>query len=137
MLTILVEYLVAARKTGPGGVGAGQTPCVTRGGGAPARTRRPGCLAGAAGANAAGLRAWRGWQAWADVAAAGRLVGTGEGGRGGQAALLRCSENGDCSVTRAAAEDIPGCAAPWIRARHCCVKIGGAAELCLVSGQRF
>ena len=37
----------------------------------------------------------------------------------------------------AVAEDIPGSAAPWIRARHCHAKIGGAAELCPVSDQRF
>ena len=65
-----------------------------------------------------------------------RRAGAGEGGRGGQAALLRCSENGDCSSTRAVAEVIPDSAAPWIRARHCRAKIGGAAEPCHVSGQR-
>ena len=37
----------------------------------------------------------------------------------------------------AAAEVIPGSAAPWIRARYCRAKIGGAAEPCHVSGQRF
>ena len=37
----------------------------------------------------------------------------------------------------AAAEGIPGSAAPWIRARHCRAKIGGAVEPCHVSGQRF
>ena len=37
----------------------------------------------------------------------------------------------------AAAEDIPGSAAPWIRARHWRAKIGGAAEPYPVSGQRF
>ena len=37
----------------------------------------------------------------------------------------------------AVAEDIPGSAAPWIRARHCHAKIGGAAEPYPVSGQRF
>ena len=34
----------------------------------------------------------------------------------------------------AAAEVIFGSAALWIRARHCRVKIGGAAEPCHVSG---
>ena len=37
----------------------------------------------------------------------------------------------------AASEVIPGSAAPWIRAWHCRAKIGGAAEPCHVSGQRF
>ena len=37
----------------------------------------------------------------------------------------------------ATAEVIPGSATPWIRARHCRAKIGGAAEPCHVSGQRF
>ena len=37
----------------------------------------------------------------------------------------------------AAAEGIPGFAAPWIRARHCRAKIGGAAEPCPVNGQHF
>ena len=37
----------------------------------------------------------------------------------------------------AAAEVISGSVAPRIRARHCRAKIGGAAEPCHVSGQRF
>ena len=37
----------------------------------------------------------------------------------------------------AATEGIPGFAAPWIMAWHCRAKIGGAAEPCHVSGQRF
>ena len=37
----------------------------------------------------------------------------------------------------AVAEVIPGSAAPPIRERHCRSKIGGAAEPCHVSGQRF
>ena len=37
----------------------------------------------------------------------------------------------------AAAEVIPGSAAPPIKARHCRAKISGAAEPCHVSGQRF
>ena len=37
----------------------------------------------------------------------------------------------------AAAEVISGSVAPWIRARHCRAKIGGAVEPCHVSGQRF
>ena len=37
----------------------------------------------------------------------------------------------------AAAEVIPGSAAPWIRAWHYRAKIGGAAEPYHVSGQRF
>ena len=53
MLTILVEYLVAARKTGPRDVGVGQPPCVTGGGGAPAR---PGCLVGVGGLAGVGSR---------------------------------------------------------------------------------
>ena len=82
MLPIFVEYLVAARKTGPGGAGAGQPPCVTGGGGAPAcghdgRTRRPGCLVGAGGLTGVGGRG-RGRRR------ARRREGVGEGGRGGQ-----------------------------------------------------
>ena len=30
-----------------------------------------------------------------------------------------------------------GTAAPWIKVRHCHAKIGGAAEPCHISGQRF
>jgi len=41
------------------------------------------------------------------------------------------------AVGLAAVEGIPGSAAPWIRARHCRAKIGGAVEPCPVSGQRF
>ena len=37
----------------------------------------------------------------------------------------------------ATTEVIPGSAAPWIWARHCRIKIGGATEPCHVSGQRF
>ena len=37
----------------------------------------------------------------------------------------------------AAAKVIPGSAAPWIRARQCRAKIGGAVEPCHVTGQRF
>ena len=104
MLTILVEYLVAARKTGPGGAGAGQPPCMTGGSGRRGRhvgvwAQRPHPAAGGL-ASAAGRMwlAWPGWQAWAHAAAAGRLAGAGERGRGRQAALLRCLENGNCSA---------------------------------------
>ena len=37
----------------------------------------------------------------------------------------------------ATTEVIPSFAVPLIRARHCRAKIGGAAEPCHVSGQRF
>ena len=119
MLTILVEYLVAARKTGPRGAGAGQPPCVTGGSGrrgsrAGMRARRPhpatgglaawlarlayclaerGWLAGAGGLAGVGGRGRGGRRPW-------RRAGEGEGGRGGNAALLRFSRNGDCSGKR-------------------------------------
>ena len=150
MLTILVEYLAAARKTGPRGAGAGlggQPPYVTGGYGRRGRRacvrarwlhRAAGGLAGAA-RLLPRLACWRGRASWHGRTRPRRTACTAAGmrGRGGQAALLRCSGNGDCSGTRAAAEDIPGSAAPWIRARHCRAKISGAAEPCHFSGQRF
>jgi len=107
-----VDYLIAARKTGPGGAGAdlgGQPPCVTGGSGRRGRRasvptrrthRRPGCLArlpcyccgrgslaGTGGLASVGGRG-RGGQR------ARRRTGAGEGGGDAQAAWLRCSRNG-------------------------------------------
>ena len=93
MLTILVEYLAAARKTRPRGAGVGlggQPPCVT--GGSSRRGRRacvrarwlhrapwlPGWRGSlTAWPNAAGLLAWAGWLAWADAAAVDGVHGGG------------------------------------------------------------
>ena len=98
MLTILVEYLVAARKTGPGGVGAGQPPCMT--GGSGRRGRHVGVWAQRPHPATGGLAAWlapvggHGWLAGAGGPAnvggcghgrrcARRRAGAGEGGRAG------------------------------------------------------
>ena len=88
MLTILVEYLVAARKTGPRGAGAVAAP-----GGLAAwlarlayRLAERGWLAGVGGRGRGGRRPRR-------------RAGAGEGGHGGTA-LLRFSWNADCSGKR-------------------------------------
>ena len=119
MLTILVEYLAAARKTGPRGAGTGlggQPLCMTGGSG---RRGRSACMRARWLHRAAGgLAAWLarlayclGWLAGAGgLAGMGgrgrggrrprRRAGAGEGGRGGKAALLRFSRNDDCSGKR-------------------------------------
>ena len=111
MLTILVEYLAAARKTGPRGAGAGlggQPPCVT--GGSGRRGRR------------AGVRAWR-----PVCSAAGWRGRTRARWPGGLAALLGQRRLLGHWRTRDAAGVLFGPATPRIRARHCRVKIGDAA----------
>jgi len=104
-----VEYLVAARKIGPGGAGAGQPPCVT--GGSGRRGRRAGAhpaadgLAGAAGRTR--LTCWLG--------RAGRR-GRRQAWRAGCLAALLGERR--LLGTRAAAEVIPGSAAPRSVARQ-------------------
>ena len=128
MLTILVEYLVVARKTGPGGAGAGQPPCVTGGGAALA------CGRGGLAAWLARAAGWRGLTLPQQTAcmAAGRR-GRRQARRHYLTAFLMERR---LLGQEAAAVVIPGSAAPRIRARHCRAKIGGAAEPCHVSGQR-
>ena len=76
-------------------------------------------------ARAAAVRAWRWSGAGAGVLGDGRERERRLGRFAARPAGL------------AAAEVLPGSAAPPIRARHCRAKIGGAAEPYHVSGQHF